>query len=60
MMSIEELQKKYNTSDAVFSGVKVSKGWKDGKQVDDEEYKDAVEAFLNSPADGIEREEAKG
>lgn len=60
MKTIEELKEHYNTSDAVFAGVKVSEHWKQGKHVDDKVYIDAVEKFLKSPVDEVEREEAKG
>lgn len=58
METIEALQKKNNVSDAVFEGTKAMKGWKTGKQVDDEEFIKAVETFKKAPADG--REEAQG
>lgn len=61
LMSIEELKQKLGVSDAVFEGAKAAKGWKSGRQVDGQEFREACAAFLKAPADGSwEDGEAKG
>ena len=50
--SIEELQVKQGISDAVFEGVKVSNGWKAGKQITDAEFEKACSEFLKAPVSG--------
>ena len=61
LMSIEELKQKLGVSDAVFEGVKAAKGWKSGRQVETDAFKEACAAFLKAPVDGrVTDEEAKG
>lgn len=52
LLSIEELKEKKQTSDKVFQGVKAAKGWRLGKAVTEEEYKEALKEFLESPIGG--------
>lgn len=61
IMSIEMLKQKHGISDAVFEGAKAANGWKSGKQVDEQEFRKACEAFRKAPAGGpMEDKEAKG
>lgn len=61
MMTIEELRRKFDVPDAVFEGTKAANGWKGGKQVEEQDFRDACEAFRKAPTDGRrEDKEAKG
>lgn len=61
LTSIEELKQKLGVSDAVFEGTKAANGWKSGRQVDENEFMEACEAFLKAPVDGsMKDKEAKG
>lgn len=61
LMSIEELRQKLDISDAVFEGTKAACGWRRGKQVEEQEFREACEAFRKAPAGGRrEDKEAKG
>lgn len=61
LTSIEELKQKLGVSDVVFEGTKVANGWKSGRQVDENEFKEACEAFRKAPVDGsMKDKEAKG
>lgn len=61
LMSIEELRQKFGISDAVFEGTKAANGWKSGRQVEEQEFKEACEAFCKAPINGsMEDKEAKG
>ena len=61
LMSIEELKQKLGVSDAVFEGTKAANGWKSGRQVEADAFKEACAAFLKAPVDGSKKDkEAKG
>lgn len=61
MKSIEQLKREFNVSDAVFEGTKAANGWKSGRQVEEQEFKEACEAFRSAPVDGrMTDKEAKG
>lgn len=61
LMSIEGLRQKLGVPDAVFEGTKAANGWKAGKQVEEQEFAQACEAFRKAPAHGArEDKEAKG
>lgn len=61
LASIEELKQKLGVSDAVFEGTKAANGWKRGRQVDEQEFKEACEAFRKAPVDGnLNDKEEKG
>lgn len=61
LKGIEELKAELAISDAVFEGVKAANGWKNGKQVAEQEFRKACGSFLNAPADGrAVDKEAKG
>lgn len=47
--AVEELKKKYDTTDVIFTGVAAANGWKAGKKITEEEYTKAVAAFLRAP-----------
>ena len=47
--SIEEIKEKTSTPEPVFCGVCSAEGWKDGKQVTEDEYNAAVAMFLQCP-----------
>lgn len=49
LYTIEELQKKNNTSQAIYRGVCVGYGWKSGKMVTEAEYAAAINKFSTSP-----------
>lgn len=52
--AIEELKVRYGTPNAVFEGAKAAEGWKTGKMVTEDAYKQAVLAFNKAPIDGRE------
>lgn len=52
LATLEELQAKHGTSAAIFTGLMAAQGWKPGKQVTEDAYKQAVSDFLGSPIDG--------
>lgn len=61
MKSIEQLKQELGVSDAVFEGTKAANGWKSGRQVEKQEFKEACEAFRKAPVDGrMTDKEAKG
>ena len=61
LKSIEQLKQELGVSDAVFEGTKAANGWKSGRQVEEQEFKEACEAFRKAPAGGgKEDKEAKG
>lgn len=61
MKNIDELKQKSGVSDAVFEGVKAANRWKSGRQVEEQEFMNACEAFLGAPVDGrAVDKEAKG
>lgn len=61
LRSIEELKQKLGVSDAVFEGTKAANRWKSGKQVEEQKFKEACEAFQKAPINGnMEDKEAKG
>lgn len=61
LRSIEELRQKLDISDAIFEGTKAANGWKNGKQVEEQEFREACEAFRKAPVGGSrEDKEAKG
>lgn len=61
MKSIEQLKQELGVSDAVFEGTKAANGWKSGRQVEEQEFKKACEAFRKAPVDGrMTDKEAKG
>ena len=61
LKSIEELKQELGVPDAVFEGTKAANGWKGGRQVDGQEFKEACEAFRKAPVGGsMEDKEAKG
>ena len=61
LKTIEELKQELGVSDAVFEGVKAANGWKSGRQVEADAFKEACAAFLKAPVDGrVTDEEAKG
>lgn len=47
--SVEELKKKYDTTDVIYAGVAAKNGWSAGKKVTENEYTRAVAAFLKAP-----------
>lgn len=47
--TIEALKDEFEIRDSVFAAIKVSKSWAEGKQVSKEEFKVAVEDWLESP-----------
>lgn len=49
---IEDLKNEKRTPDAVFEGTKAASGWKSGKEVTEQDYDEAVRAFMNAPVDG--------
>lgn len=53
---IEEIAKDMNLSLAVLEGVKALKNFATGKEVTEEEFKQAVDEFLNSSIDGAKEE----
>lgn len=60
LKTIEELKQELGVSDAVFEGVKAANGWKSGRQVEADAFKEACAAFLKAPVDGrVTDEEAK-
>jgi len=62
LISIEELKKELNISDAVFEGVKAANKWKSGRQVEKDVFQKACDNFRVSPVDGRKdtNKEAKG
>lgn len=61
LTGIEELKQKLGVPDAIFEGVKAANGWKGGKQVGEQAFREACEAFRKAPAGGsVEDKEAKG
>ncbi len=61
LKSIEQLKQELGVSDAVFEGTKAANGWKSGKQVEEQEFRTACEAFRTASTCGsMEDREAKG
>lgn len=61
LKGIEQLKQELGVSDAVFEGTKAANGWKSGRQVEEQEFKEACEAFRKAPVNGsMEDKEAKG
>ena len=61
LKSIEQLKQELGVSDAVFEGTKAANGWKSRRQVEEQEFKEACEAFRKAPVNGSkEDKEAKG
>jgi len=61
MKSIEQLKQELGVSDAVFEGTKAANGWKSGRQVEEQEFKEACAAFQKAPVDGrMTDKEARG
>lgn len=52
LKSIETLQLEHKIADSIHGAVKASNGWRNGKEVTADEYKKAVDKFLNSPIKG--------
>lgn len=52
LIDIEQLKNKFDTSDAVYHGVKAAEGWKPGRQVSEKDYAAAVENFLSGSING--------
>jgi hypothetical protein len=48
-LAIEEHAKAQQVSAPVFAAVRQMKGWAEGKKVEEAEFKEAVNAFLNAP-----------
>jgi hypothetical protein len=48
--AIEEHAKARQISAPVFAAVRQMKGWSEGKKVEEAEFNEAVNAFLNAPA----------
>ena len=46
---IKEMKEKAETPEHIFCGVCSAKDWKNGKKVTEDEYKEAVQMFLNNP-----------
>ena len=59
ILTIRDLANEANTPEEIYEGVKVAKGWKEGKIVSKEEYNAAVKEFSDSPADGRTKKEDK-
>lgn len=51
-IAIQELKKRYKTSEAIFYGVCTMNQWHPGKQVTEKEYQNAVTMFLNNGVGG--------
>lgn len=49
LFPIEELKKKYDTTDVIYSGVAAKNGWTNGRVVSETEYAKAVSDFLKAP-----------
>lgn len=61
LKNIEQLKQELGVSDAVFEGTKAANGWKGGRQVEEQEFREACEAFRKAPVNGgMEDKEAKG
>lgn len=61
LKGIEELKQELGVSDAVFEGTKAANGWKSGRRVEVQEFKEACEAFRKAPVNGSTGgKEAKG
>ena len=61
LKSIEQLKQELGISDAVFEGTKAANGWKNGRQVEEQEFRTACEAFrIASICGSMEEREAKG
>jgi|GEM_PF-2181836 hypothetical protein len=52
LISIEELKKKYKTSDMVFSGIKALENWRTGKVISEADYQKALDEFMKAPMSG--------
>ena len=52
LKTIEILQRDLKTANSIHEAVKAANGWRNGKAVTTEEYKKAVDKFLNSPIKG--------
>lgn len=49
LLAVEELQKKYDTTNVIYAGVAAANGWQRGRKVTEAEYAKAVAAFLKAP-----------
>lgn len=52
--SIEELAERHGVPDWAMAGLKVRMGWATGKQVEESEFRAALESFLRGPLAGGE------
>lgn len=52
LKDIETLQKDLKISASIHEAIKASNGWRNGKAVTIEEYKKAIDKFLNAPIKG--------
>ncbi len=48
LFTIESLAEKSKISNSVFAGLKLSANWRNGKKVTDDEFKKALDKFLNT------------
>lgn len=63
LLEIGELRRKHKVSRAIYAGVCSANDWRPGKQLSEDDFLRAVEAFAGAPADGRPRKkesEAKG
>lgn len=49
LFAVEDLKKKYDTTDVIFSGVSAKNGWRPGKMLPEAAYVKAVAEFLKAP-----------
>lgn len=59
LFTIESLKEEFNIKDSVFAAIKVSKDWAEGKQVLKDDFKTAVDGWLEAPISTNERKEVK-
>ena len=59
LFTIESLKEEFNIKDSVFAAIKVSKGWAEGKQVLKDDFKTAIDGWLEAPISTNERKEVK-
>lgn len=45
LIDVDELAKEFKINSSIFAGVKMLKGWKKGRKITREEFKEALDAF---------------
>ncbi|WP_069997820.1 hypothetical protein [Cellulosilyticum sp. I15G10I2] len=48
LIDVDELTREFKINGSVFAGVKMLKGWKKGRKITREEFREALDAFKNT------------